>query len=93
VDASNLARKQTAARGAPRRPDCSRRASEPACSTECGQRAPGALTVVFRVIPLEGPDADKLRERQLAVIVRLLQRAAAEASVDALPAGDVGPRE
>jgi hypothetical protein len=44
------------------------------------------------VIPLEGPDANKLRERQLAVIVRLLQCATAEASAEALP-DDVGPQE
>jgi hypothetical protein len=92
MDASNRARKQPAMRGAPRRPDCSPSTRKPARSTECDQRASGALTVAFRVIPLEGPDADKLRERQLAVIVRLLQRAAAGASADALP-GNVGPRD
>jgi hypothetical protein len=77
---------------APRRPDCSPNTRKRARSTECDQRAPDALTVAFRVIPLEGPDAEKLRERQLAVIVRLLQRATAEASADALP-DHVGPRE
>jgi hypothetical protein len=30
------------------------------------------------VLPLEGPELEKVRERQLAVIVRLLQRASAE---------------
>jgi len=83
MDASNRTRKQPAARRAPRRPDCSRHTSSPTRairSTGCGQRTPGSLTVAFRVIPLEGPDADRLRERQLAVVVRLLQRAVAEAS-------------
>lgn len=92
MDASNRVRKQPAMRGAPRRPDCSPNRRERARSTECDRRAPGALTVAFRVIPLEGPDANKLRERQLAVIVRLLQCATAEASAEALP-DDVGPQE
>jgi hypothetical protein len=35
-----------------------------------------AFTV--RVLPLEGPEVEKIREHQLAVIVRLLQRASAE---------------
>jgi hypothetical protein len=30
------------------------------------------------VLPLEGPEVEKIRERQLAVIVRLLHRASAE---------------
>lgn len=92
MDVSNRVRKQPAIRGAPRRPDCSPNTRKPARSTESDQRARGTLTVAFRVIPLEGPDANKLRERQLAVIVRLLQRAAAEASADALP-NDVEPRD
>jgi hypothetical protein len=95
MEASNRTRRQPAAQRAPRRPGCSRHTSSPARairSTGCGQRTSGALTVAFRVIPLEGPDAEKLRKRQLAVILRLLQRATAEASADALP-DHVGPRE
>jgi hypothetical protein len=55
-----------------RRPDCSPRA----LSRDAGQSAALAFTV--RVLPLEGPEMEKIRERQLAVIVRLLQRASAE---------------
>lgn len=94
MEASNRTRKQPAARRAPRRPDCSRHASSPACatrSTGCGQRPSSALTVAFRVIPLEGSDADKLRKRQLAVVVRLLQRAVADAPTHDRP-GDAAPR-
>jgi len=86
MDASNQVRKQPVIRGTHRRPDCSPSTHKPARSTECDQRTSGALTVAFRVIPLEGPDAEKLRERQLAVIVRLLRRAT-EAGID----GDAPP--
>ena len=55
-----------------RRPDCSPRS----LSHDAGQSAALAFTV--RVLPLEGPEVEKIRERQLAVIVRLLQRASAE---------------
>jgi hypothetical protein len=55
-----------------RRPDCSPRG----LSRDAGQSA--ALAFTIRVLPLEGPEVEKIRERQLAVIVRLLQRASAE---------------
>lgn len=55
-----------------RRPDC----SLPGLSRDAGQSA--ALAFAVRVLPLEGPEVEKIRERQLAVIVRLLQRASAE---------------
>lgn len=56
--------------------DCSaqRIDSYPSGSSDAG----GALRVMVRVEPLEGPQAQELADRQLAVIVRLLQRAAAE---------------
>jgi hypothetical protein len=55
-----------------RRPDCSPRG----LSHESGHSTSLAFTI--RVLPLEGPELEKVRERQLAVIVRLLQRASAE---------------
>jgi hypothetical protein len=45
-------------------------------SRDAGQSATLAFTI--RVVPLEGPEVEKIREHQLAVIVRLLQRASAE---------------
>jgi hypothetical protein len=56
-----------------RRPDCSTQDD----SREAG-RSSGQLAFTIRVLPLEGQEADNLRTRQLAVIVRLLRRASAE---------------
>ncbi len=78
MDASNRASQQPAPGHARRRPDCSPATSKPPRSrgsTNCGRQAAEPLTVVFRVVPLEGPDTEKLRKRQLAMIVRLLRRA------------------
>jgi hypothetical protein len=78
MDASNRASQQPAPRYARRRADCSPAGSRPPRSrgsTNCGRQAAEPLTVIFRVVPLEGPDAEKIRARQLAVIVRLLRRA------------------
>jgi hypothetical protein len=55
-----------------RRPDCSPRG----LPREAGQST--ALAFTIRVLPLEGPEVEKIRERQLAVIVRLLQHASAQ---------------
>jgi hypothetical protein len=55
-----------------RRPDCSPRG----LSHDARQSTAVAFTV--RVLPLEGPEVEKIRERQLAAIVRLLRRASAE---------------
>ena len=93
MDASNLARKQPAARGDPRRPDCcraarARRRAQPNVALE-RRRAHGRLQGDPAGRPGCG-QAPRTTARRL--IVRLLQRAAAEASADALP-GDVGPRE
>jgi hypothetical protein len=60
--------------GHSRRPDCSSQGG----SRGAG-RSPGQLAFTIRVLPLEGPEADNLRTRQLAVIVRLLRRASAQA--------------
>jgi hypothetical protein len=54
-----------------RRSDCQRAPAPP------GSEAPtGGLTVTITVLPLEGDGAEEIAERQLAVIVRLLRRAA-----------------
>lgn len=87
MDASNRPRRQTAPRRSRRRPDCSppgnrRRAvargpAEPSVS--------GGLTVTIRIIPLQDPESNPLRARQLAVIVNLLRRAAAEGAEQHTP--------
>ncbi len=56
-----------------RRPDCSLQDS----SREAGP-SNGHLAFTIRVLPLEGPDADNLRTRQLAAIVQLLRRASVQ---------------
>lgn len=88
MDASNRARKpprQTARRQA----DCSpraisRRAAPGPSVSRAGPPAEsprsGGLKVTIRVIPLKDPESNPLRARQLAVIVDLLRRAAAEAA-------------
>jgi len=76
MDTSNRARKQPTARRAPRRPDC----SPPRGDRATDARAAEELTVTIRAIPLPNADTNPLRAQQLAVIVDLLRRAAAEAA-------------
>jgi hypothetical protein len=76
MDASNRVRKQPAGRGAPRRPDC----SPPRVGGTADPRPEEGLTVAIRATPLPDPQTNPLRARQLAVIVNLLRRAAAEAA-------------
>jgi hypothetical protein len=82
MDASNRPRKQPAARRSSRRPDCQRDPAPPGSETQAG-----GLTVTIKVLPLEGDGAETIAERQLAVIVRLLRRAA-EAKNNAASAGE-----
>ncbi len=77
MDASNRrARKQPTARRAPRRPDC----SPPRVAGTADPRLAEELTVTIRATPLPNPETNPLRAQQLAVIVDLLRRAAAEAA-------------
>jgi hypothetical protein len=71
VDASNRPCKQPAMRRPSRRSACQH------VPAPAGSEAPtGGLTVTVKVLPLEGDGAEEIAERQLAVIVRLLRRAA-----------------
>jgi hypothetical protein len=76
MDASNRARKRPTARRAPRRPGC----SPPRGDRASGAQEAEGLTVTIRAIPLPNPDTNPLRAQQLAVIVDLLRRAAAQAA-------------
>ena len=86
MDASNRPRRQTAPLCARRRPDCSppgkhRRAvarGSACCPGPAEPSVSGGLKVTIQVIPLPDPESNPLRTRQLAVIVNLLRRAAAE---------------
>lgn len=72
MDASNRARKQPAVlRRSSRRSAC-QRAPAPGGS----EAQADGLTVTIKVLPLEGDGAEEIANRQLAVIVRLLRRAA-----------------
>jgi hypothetical protein len=98
MDASNRARKQPAGRGAPRRPNCSRGSSRAqaaqsrlAAGTDTiaePRQADGGLALTVTVVPLESPATNPLRAQQLAVIVELLQQAAAEATAQNGPTRD-----
>jgi hypothetical protein len=70
VDASNRSCRQPAARRPSRRSDCQRAPTPP------GSEAQSGLAVTIKVLPLEGDGAEEIAQRQLAVIVRLLRRAA-----------------
>lgn len=88
MQASNRARKQRTARGASRCPEC----SSPRVGGPADPRPPEELTVAIRATPLPDPETNPLRARQLAVIVDLLRRAAAEAAErDATPCDDARP--
>jgi hypothetical protein len=71
VDASNRPCRQPAARRPSRRSACQRAPAPPGSETQAD-----GLTVTIRVLPLEGEGAEEIAQRQLAVIVRLLRRAA-----------------
>jgi hypothetical protein len=98
MESSKRSRKQPAVRGAPRRPNCSRGSSgtqaaqrRPAADTDTiaePQQADRGLALTVTVVPLESPATNPLRARQLAVIVELLQQAAAEATAQNGPTRD-----
>lgn len=93
MDASNRPRRQTTPRRSRRRPDCSppasrRRAAARGPARCLGPAEPsvsGGLKVTIRVVPLPDPESNPLRARQLAVIVSLLRRAAAEDTAQHTP--------
>jgi hypothetical protein len=84
MEASNAPRRQLAARSARRRPNCQRGGGK------AKPRPAEGLKVTIRVIPLPDSDANPLRARQLAVIVNLLRRAAAEAGEQVTSPDDAG---
>ncbi len=86
MEASNAPRRQLAARKARRRPDC----QSPRGGGKAEPRPAEGLKVTIRVIPLPDSDANPLRARQLAVIVNLLRRAAAEAGEQVTSPDDAG---
>lgn len=100
MKASNRTRTPTAQRPARKRGDCppqpSRRraapeppvSEQPAASEQVLAEPPttDGLAVTVRVIPLPDHESNPLRARQLAVIVDLLRRAAAEREEQDAPA-------
>ena len=92
MEASNRTRKQPAASRPSRRSDCQRDPAAPSSETQADPRPPEELTVAIRATPLPDPETNPLRARQLAVIVNLLRRAAAQAAEqDATPCDDARP--
>ena len=71
MDASNRSCRQPAARRPSRRSACQRAPEPPDPETQAR-----GLTVTIKVLPLEGDGAEEIAQRQLAVIVKLLRRAA-----------------
>ena len=70
MDASNRHRRQSATSRPSRRSACQHAPARPGSETQA------QLTVTIKVLPLEGDGAEEIAQRQLAVIVRLLRRAA-----------------
>jgi hypothetical protein len=81
MTAARQAHMQSARRGrAPRRPACSTtartRVAPNTASTNVTPDSSDGLKLIVKVIPLPDPDSNPLRAQQLAVIVKLLRRAA-----------------
>lgn len=96
MTASNRVRKPIASRQVSRRPACLPASSAESPGSRGGKRAlvepasTNGLKVTIRVIPLSEPESNPLRAQQLAVIVALLRRAAAEAAARDATSGSGG---